>query len=110
HLAPNGIDAEDMVQATFVAAMQNAQRFDQEKPLTPWLIGILVNQVRRERKRMQRSPPAGSGNSDAPDPLNVAQLQEVAEQVGEALRNLPLPYRQTLTLRLLHGLQPKQIA
>lgn len=110
HLAPTGIDAEDLVQATFVLAMQHAQRFDSDKPLTPWLIGILVNQVRRERRHMQRSPPIGDASHAAPDPLDVAQLQEVAEQVGEALRNLPLPYRQTLTLRLLHGLQPTQIA
>ena len=110
HIAPTGVDAEDLVQATFVEAMEHAARWDATRPLVPWLIGILGNQVRRERRRLQRTPPSRPGSGEAPDPRDVVELQEVALRISEALRSLPRHYRQVLSLRLLHGLQPAQIA
>ena len=110
HIAPTGLDPEDLVQATFVEAMEHAARWDATRPLVPWLIGILGNQVRRERRRLQRTPPSRPGNGEAPDPRDIVELQETALRISEALRSLPRHYRQVLSLRLLHGLQPAQIA
>ncbi|HEX5052091.1 MAG TPA: sigma-70 family RNA polymerase sigma factor [Planctomycetota bacterium] len=109
HLAPAGVDAEDLVQATFLAAIEHRERWDPARALLPWLIGILTNQVRRERQRTRRPRPACT-DPVVPDPLDVVESQEVGERIAAALRGLPRQYRQALTLRLLHGLQPAQIA
>jgi RNA polymerase sigma-70 factor (ECF subfamily) len=110
HLMPTGVEAEDLVQVTFVEAIEHAERYDPDKQLTPWLIGILVNHVRRERKRAKRSPPLGTSTSGPTNPLDMAEQQEVGRYISEALNGLPMLYRQVLTLRHLHGLQPMQIA
>jgi DNA-directed RNA polymerase specialized sigma24 family protein len=44
HVAGRGIDPEDLVQSTFLAAIERADTFDVERPLVPWLMGILINQ------------------------------------------------------------------
>lgn len=110
HLVPTGVEAEDLVQATFVEAIEHAERYDTGKRLTPWLIGILINHVRRERRRATKSPPIGASTNGPTNPLDVAEQQEVGKCISEALHGLPMLYRQVLTLRLLHGLQPTQIA
>ena len=42
--------AEDLVQATFLAAMDGANRFDPERELGPWLVGILMRLASQERR------------------------------------------------------------
>src|SRR5436190_8460416 len=51
HVAGRGVEPEDLIQATFLAAIERAETFDAERPLLPWLLGILVNQSRRVRRR-----------------------------------------------------------
>src|SRR5690606_22081610 len=44
HLAGPGAIAEDLVQATFLAAMHRAATWDRRRPVWPWLAAILHNQ------------------------------------------------------------------
>lgn len=37
--------AEDIIQETAIAAAQNFMQFDNQKPFTPWVLGIAKNQV-----------------------------------------------------------------
>src|SRR5262245_18807287 len=41
HLVRDPGEAEDLVQAVFVTAITHASTFDVDRPLMPWLIGIL---------------------------------------------------------------------
>jgi DNA-directed RNA polymerase specialized sigma24 family protein len=43
--------AEDLVKATFLAALTETARWDASRPLVPWLVGILANLALRERDR-----------------------------------------------------------
>ncbi len=111
HLAPGAVDPEDLLQATFVDAIQHADRYDAERPLKPWLIGILIHCAQRERKRSRRQIDVDrleTRESIGPDTL--AEAQEFGERFDEALQGLPTGYRQVLTLRLVHGLANTEIA
>ncbi|MBI5852746.1 MAG: sigma-70 family RNA polymerase sigma factor [Planctomycetes bacterium] len=111
HFAGPGVEAEDLVQATFVDAIEKAARWDATRPLVPWLIGILVNHARAARRRARKAIDVDRAAHDVVvDPLEELQASEVAGRVGEALRSLPRQFRQALTLRLVHGLTPTQIA
>lgn len=111
HVAPRGVDAEDLLQSAFLEAIEHAARWDPARPLVPWLIGILVNHVRRERQRLARQVDAARLDPrQAPSPLDVAELKDIGVRIEEALANLPRQYRQALVLRLVHGLTPTQIA
>ena len=56
HLAPRGVDAEDIVQTTFLHAIRRAARWDAARPLLPWLIGILVRNAQAEGRSRGRQP------------------------------------------------------
>src|SRR4029079_1661989 len=42
HLAPDRAAAEDLVQATFLTAIEKRDAFDASRALEPWLTGILI--------------------------------------------------------------------
>lgn len=108
-----GSMAEDLVQATFVDAIQHPARWDERRPLAPWLVGILANHVRVELRRRQRhgtpDPQRLRGNAP-PAPLDAAAANELAAAVHQALARLPRQYHQVLALRFVHGLELAQIA
>src|SRR5262245_61170113 len=111
HVAPAATDAEDLVQATFLDAIEKAARWDAARPLLPWLIGILVNHARAVRRQHARElDPARLLPTVEPSPLEQLAQQETAERIAAAVRALPRQYRQVLTLRLVHGLSPTAIA
>lgn len=112
HLTRDRAIAEDLVQATFLDAIEHAARFDRTRPVLPWLTGMLINHVRHERRRAGRSLDPGRIHARAtPDtPAETAQAREFASIVADALDQLPEVYREVLTLRLVQGLEPSQIA
>jgi len=111
HLGHRAGDAEDLVQNTFLAALESADRFDSARRLMPWLIGILVNQARREHRRRLRTPdPTALEQLPQIDPALAAEDTEFREELARQLEALPANYRLSLTLRWVHGLSPTEIA
>ena len=47
---------EDLVQDTFLVAIEDAASWDAGQALLPWLLGILVNRARHERRQARRQP------------------------------------------------------
>lgn len=111
HVAAPGVPAEDLIQQTFLVAIQNAERFDGMRPLMPWLCGILVNVARAANRRSRRSDAvAARPELERDDPAEVAQARELAAETLRAIDDLPARQREVLTLRLVHGLTPTEIA
>ncbi len=54
HLAGNRSDAEDLVQRTFLAAIESRAAYDPKRRALPWLLGILANHARRRRRERAR--------------------------------------------------------
>jgi RNA polymerase sigma-70 factor (ECF subfamily) len=115
HLTRSGAHAQDLVQATFLAAMARGASWDRQRPLWPWLAAILHNELRMQmrdgRRRREVDLDLAADEPDlAADPSSVASSQEVLAKVLAAIDAMPLPYRQVLRLRLVHGLRPVEIA
>src|SRR5690606_34904304 len=114
HLVGDRAEAEDLVQATFVAIIENADRYDASRPLRPWLVGVLVNRAKVALRRRRRTAAEDVSGVDVPardrDPSEVAHAEETARHVARALEGMPSPYRQVLVLHLVHGLAGVQIA
>lgn len=97
--------AEDLVQATFLRAIEGASGYDATRPVLPWLIGILTHQahdMRRARERAARVvlPPSGAD----PGPSAAAADAEFRAACVAAMRGLPQPYRDVVGLHLDAGL------
>jgi RNA polymerase sigma-70 factor (ECF subfamily) len=111
HLASSEAAAEDLVQATFVTAIEAAATHRRGEPVLPWLLGILANHARAARRRARRAlDGARACRDDTVDPLADAQRSELHAQVRAAIDALPLIYRPVLRLHLDQGLEPGEIA
>lgn len=108
-LARDAASAEDLVQQTFLRAIERAAQFEAGCPLMPWLTTILANEARMETRR-RRHVPAPPSRGDSIEPSREAERREAEQAMERALGELPPTYRDVVALRLLHGVKPKQIA
>lgn len=111
HLTRDAARAEDLVQCTFVEAIGSARSYTPGRRVLPWLMGILSNVARRERRRHQlldldRVPVPKA----FADPFEAACGTEIHEAVERGLVALDEPYRNVLQLHLTEGLTSPEIA
>jgi RNA polymerase sigma-70 factor (ECF subfamily) len=103
--------AEDLVQATFLAAIENEKSFDRTRALMPWLAGILVRQAALARRK--RSPEltieAHEPHADA-DPLRQLAARELSDALALALERLSPADREVLVPLLLDEKRAVEIA
>lgn len=111
HLGSGEAAAEDLVQATFVTAIESAPSFDAERAVLPWLVGILANHARVARRKSRRVlDPSRLPVEAGLDPVDAAAGGELRAQVATAIEGLPEAQRPVLRLLLEHGLTPTEIA
>ncbi|HEX5051217.1 MAG TPA: sigma-70 family RNA polymerase sigma factor [Planctomycetota bacterium] len=115
HVTPDPAAAEDLLQDTFLQAMERAQQWDADRPLLPWLGGILrhraVDLARRLRLRRSTAQLGPGGVASSPTgPIDDAATKELLDRVQLALESLRPPYREALVLRIVHGMEPTAIA
>jgi RNA polymerase sigma-70 factor, ECF subfamily len=110
-LAPDRASAEDLVQGTMLGALESAGRFDRDRPVTPWLFGILHNQARMMRWRArQRLDPTRREWPEPRDPAELAADREFATAVANALQQLGPTYAPVVQLHLDRELPANAIA
>lgn len=111
HTARDAAEAEDVLQATFVAAIERVRHFDPEQRVLPWLVGILANESRKARVRAARRPdPERLEPRAAAGPESDAERAELLAELELQLERLPEAFRPVLQLRLRHGLSVTEIA
>ncbi len=115
HLCGDSHAAEDLLQATFLSAIDSAPRFESNHRVTPWLVGILTNQVRNHRRKVKR---AASTNADGIDgiatdltgPASSAANREFRSACEASIRELPKAYTEVVRLTVDEGMRPAEIA
>lgn len=110
HFARRG-EAEDLVQATFLLAIEKRASFDASRPLMPWLTGILVRQAASARRTDGRElDPARLDERANPGPHAAAEARELSEALGAALAQLSPTDREVLIPLLFDGRRAVEIA
>ena len=110
--------AQDVVQEVFLAVWRDAGRFDAGKgAFSTWLLSMThhkaVDSVRREenlRKRRTAEDVLDSQESDAPRVDDAVWSLVRRERVRTALKDLPAPQREALTLAYFGGYTQREIA
>lgn len=125
HLCRDASDAEDLVQETYIKALNNFSSYQEGTNCRAWLFRILTNtffNLRRSRKRhnpieTDASPDVEMAMADAHQdqgiyrPIDAQLLDNVVSQhVTEALDSLPPEFRTVLLLADLHDFSYKEIA
>lgn len=112
HLVRDVGEGEDLVQQTFLTAIEKADRYEADRRLVPWMVGILVRHAHGLRRKRSRATtgtdlPEGESNDDPSGPLVASEL---ADSIDSALAELPARYRDVLEPYLLQGARPVDIA
>lgn len=114
---------EDVVQDTFLTALQSLAAWDGRSSLRGWLVGIARNKIREARRRRAPVPiedvlAEADADIDAiladvarePLPDHVLERRETSELVGAALSSLPAEYQRALLDKYVEGRSTSDIA
>lgn len=118
--------AEDLVQETFLAAVNSLDRFRQDAAPMTWLSAILRRKIADHFRRCEKHHPESLGTDvalsvetdwDWPsaaqawsvDPGKIVEDREFWEVFGRCLRSLPPTLTEAYILRDLEGETPKNI-
>jgi len=93
-------DAEDAAQETFVRALRSLSRWDAQRPIMPWLLGIAGNRCRTALAARHRRPvTTGVVEEECLDRSDEFQAaRNLAEEVQRALAHLRPEYREAFVL------------
>ncbi len=107
----NGADADDLEQATWLAALRHAAA--RRAPAREWLAAIARNYVRQERRaagrRSEHEARAARGE-DLPSTIDLLARAELQRKLVAAVMQLDEPYRTAVLLRYFESLPPREMA
>jgi RNA polymerase sigma-70 factor, ECF subfamily len=119
-LSRNRVDAEDLVQETYVRAIPAVPRLRKESNVKSWMFTILrniwLNQLRQPRVAVQMSgtdidqvlPEFRAASAKDPHSLLLTSLDQ--DQVRQAISRLPVESREIILLREFEELSYQEIA
>lgn len=105
-------DAADAVAETYARALAASARYQPDRPVTAWLVGILRNVLREQARRRTEPAACASDGVEAPG-LDVAALVVAAEdarRVRAALDRLGREDRLIVVLRVVEGRASADVA
>jgi RNA polymerase sigma-70 factor (ECF subfamily) len=114
---------EDVVQDTFLVALQRIHAFDGRSSLYTWLCGIAKNRIRMARRtKAPRSLDEALEGADPeidailaeverePLPDAILERRETRDLVGATLSSLPPDYRRALLEKYVEGISVAEMA
>jgi RNA polymerase sigma-70 factor (ECF subfamily) len=108
--------AADLLQDVFLRLFRFARRIDSNRPLEPWLYRVTANLAYTWVKRRHRwSRPLEDiaewlVGSKRNSPQTIAETDEEAKAVQQAIQQLPLPQRVVVVLYYINDLSLQEIA
>jgi RNA polymerase sigma-70 factor (ECF subfamily) len=115
-LTRDSIEAEDLVQETYVRATRGMNRLDSNANLKGWLFVIMRNAWLNQVRHKNAGPlfvdlDSNESMGDAQDNPHVVYLRKLErERVREAIESLPDAYREIVVLRDIEGFTYQEIA
>lgn len=108
-------EAEDAVQEAFVSSWRGIGTFDAARPLRPWLVRVLVNEV-LQRQRRKVLPVVAAGEvrlvglvSGEAGPEQVAERAWEYSEMAGALATLPVEAARVVVLRYFSELSIAEV-
>jgi RNA polymerase sigma-70 factor (ECF subfamily) len=110
----NRMEAEDVMQDSFLAAFTKLDQYRGEMPFGAWLKRIVINRsidvLRQRRIRFEELDERLESEADEPYIQTTEDTEKLVRQVREAIKLLPEGFRVVLTLSLFEGFDHEEIA
>jgi RNA polymerase sigma-70 factor, ECF subfamily len=116
-------DAEDLFQQTWIRVAEKIRSFDTSRNFDAWLFTLARNLAFDYLRRMRPASLDEPSSADAPEDTMISRLasgdpgpfeqllaRERAGRLAQALDNLPLSYREVVTLRFEEEMKIEEIA
>jgi RNA polymerase sigma-70 factor, ECF subfamily len=112
--------AEDLFQQTWLRVMERIRYYDPKRSFEGWLFAVAHNLAidhlrRRQPESLDEPLPSGETpldltESHSPGALELYLSKERAARVAKAVSELPLAFREVITLRFEEGMKLEEIA
>ena len=113
-LCGDHVEAQDLVQETFLQALHSGHRFAGRSSIHTWLHGILLNLTRHHHRQRQRlvydEELAQSEMAEFEAPPSSLDQAVSSQALQMALRQLSAPHREVLVLRYFDNLKIHELA
>ncbi len=112
HLTLDQNDADDLLQATFLIAIERRHKYQPSGSVLSWLFGIMAKEAHAKRRAAGRKLWKGAPPQtlDEQTPHQVLEGKELSKAVMGAIAKMPEQYQPVLTLSLRYGLGSSEIA
>ena len=102
-------EARELVQETWVRAVEGLEGFRWESSLRTWLVSVAMNVARERARWAGRETPVGDpvGNVEMPPGVGRSTVEPI--DLGRAIDALPDGYRKVLVLHDLEGFTHEEI-
>lgn len=101
-------ELDDLVQATFLSALDSAERFEGRSQVRTWLLGIAANKARTHRRGAGRRRTALAAvpeeTSKIPSPSDGVKREQLRERLAEAVDRLSPREREAFLLCDVEGI------
>jgi len=110
-LVPRPEEADDLLQATYLTAIEKSGKYDADRRLVPWLLGILVRHAHDQRRKRDREVDRDRlAQREVEGPASEAEVRELSDALERALGRLPRRYSDVLRPFLSEGEAAAEIA
>lgn len=89
----NRHDAEDVSQEVFLRIFRSLHRWDQLRPLRPWVMGITVNRCRTWLTQRAKRPELSDNLQESAESRNQDESGELKREIAAAVAALRSDYR-----------------
>jgi len=103
-------DAEDVTQDVFLRVFRSLKRWDEARPLRPWILGIAVNRCRTALSTRARRPVTTDFLHDTPDRRPGDDSGDVVREMRVAVDSLRDEHREVFILFHEHGQSYEEIS
>ena len=103
-------DAEDVTQEVFLRVFRSLKRWDNERPLKPWIMGIAINRCRTWLTQRARRPELSDYLQDTAASPPEDDSAELRREIDAAIQELRADYRMVFLLFHQHGQPYEEIA
>jgi len=104
------LEAEDVVQDTYIRALAGLDRFRGQSALGTWLVRIAINEALGRLRRKKPEALDAPASARVPDPESLMATAESRVMLERAIDDLPDAFRSVFVARMVEGLSVEETA
>lgn len=104
------LEAEDVVQDTYIRALAGLDRFRGQSALGTWLVRIAINEALGRLRRKKPEAAEVPSAPPVPDPESLMATAESRMMLERAIDDLPDAFRSVFVARMVEGLSIEETA